>query len=169
MTWIVAKIKWIMLLAGLISCAALYVAIVPRDALRYLFDKSLLGTLSEVVVRDWAVMHTLVGAMLIYGAFEPQGRNLVLVVASVSKLAFMGLVLGFGKRFLEERIGIAMAVDLAMVALFTTFLIGMRRIGRPRSSRPAAPSMSQQAMPPTPSANSTARIPAPRPPMVKSP
>src|SRR5262245_192645 len=52
MTWIVAKIKWIMLVSGLLSCAALYVAVMPREGLRYLFDKTLTGALAQVVVRD---------------------------------------------------------------------------------------------------------------------
>jgi len=173
MTWIVAKIKWIMLASGLVTCAALYAAILPQEALRYLFDKTQSGALAEVLVRDWAVLTTLVGAMLIYGAFEPQVRNLVLVVAGVSKLAFLGLVLGYGRRFLEEKVGIAIGVDMAMVALFVTFMIGWRRIGTRRSgpAPKAAPSMVQQAMPPTP--HTAVRIPAPspspRPPMVKAP
>src|SRR5262249_52442755 len=32
MTWIVAKIKWFMLASGLLTCAALYAAIMPQDA-----------------------------------------------------------------------------------------------------------------------------------------
>ena len=162
-------IKWIMVISGALTFTMIYAAIAPQAALRSNFGGTLEGPIAEIVVRNWGALIALIGAMLIYGAFEPQGRNLALVAAGVSKLAFMGIVLGFGQRFLEERIAIAMGVDLAMVALFATFLIGMRRIGRPRASRPTAPSMSQQAMPPTPNANSTARIPAPRPPMVKSP
>ena len=168
MTWIVAKIKWIMILSGLLSCAALYVAFEPREALDYLFDKVLKGALAEVIVRDCAVLHALVGGMLIYAAFEPQCRNLVLVVAGVSKLTFIGLMLWYGSDYLEEKVNIALGVDVAMVALFVTFMIGMRRIGTRRFSH-STHSLSQQAMPPTPRADVTARIPPPRPPMAKTP
>jgi hypothetical protein len=171
MNWIVAKIKWIMLLSGVLTCAALYVAIMPKEALRYLFGKTMTGVLSEVVVRDWAFLYASVGAMLIYAAFQPQCRALVLVVAGVSKLVFLGLILGFGRRFLEEKVNITIGVDLVMVALFVTFLFGMRGISAPRDRMSG---MRQQPMPPTP--QSAVRIPpaplpspAPRPPMAKTP
>jgi hypothetical protein len=162
MTWIVAKIKWIMLLAGLVSCAAIWGAFEPRDAQDYMFDKALKGALADVIVRDWAVMLTLVGAMLIYGAFQVQHRIPVLIIACVSKLTFMGLMLWYGKKYIEEHMTWAMVAEGAMVAVFITFMIGMRRIGSGRF-RHSAPSMSQQAMPPTP--RTAVHIP-PRPPQV---
>ncbi len=169
MNWIVAKIKWIMLLSGVLTCAALYVAIMPKEALRYLFGKTMTGALSEVVVRDWAFLYASVGAMLIYAAFQPQCRAMTLVAASLSKLVFLGLILGFGRRFLEEKVSIVVGVDLVMVGLFVAFLFGMRGIGAPRDRMSG---MRQQPMPPTP--QSAVRIPpapmpAPRPPMVKTP
>jgi hypothetical protein len=171
MNWIVAKIKWIMLVSGVLSCAALYVAVVPKEALRYLFDKTMSGALAEVVVRDWAVLYALAGGMLIYAAPRPQCRAMALVFAGLAKLSVLGLLLGYGRRFLEERVGIAIAVDMAMVALFVTFLIGMRRIGTPRAR---TSQMSQQPMAPTPRPEAAVRIPpasmpAPRPPMAKTP
>lgn len=169
MNWIVAKIKWIMLVSGVLTCAALYIAILPKDALRYMFGKTMTGALSEVVVRDWAFLYALVGGMLIYGAFEAQCRTLVLFAASLSKLVFIGLILGFGRRFLEEKVSIVLGVDLLMVGLFIAFLFGMRGIGAPRDRMSG---MRQQPMAPTP--QSAVRIPpapmpAPRPPMVKTP
>lgn len=172
MNWIVAKIKWIMLLSGVLTCAALYVAVVPKEALRYLFGKTITGALSEVVVRDWAFLYASVGGMLIYAAFHPPCRAMVLVVAGVSKLVFLGLVLGFGRRFLEEKVSIVMGVDMVMVALFVAFLFGMR--GITSAPRDRMSGMRQQPMPPTP--QTAVRIPpaplpspAPRPPMAKTP
>src|SRR5262245_51282896 len=102
MTWLVAKFKWIMMLAGLVSCAAVWGVIQPKDAEKYLFDKALKGDLGEIVVRDWAVLLTLVGVMLIYGAFQPQHRTPILIGASINKLAFVVLMLVYGKDFFEE-------------------------------------------------------------------
>jgi len=166
MTWIVAKIKWIMLLSGLLSCAALWVAIEPKEALDYLFDKTLKGALADVIVRDWSVLLTLVGAMLIYGAFQVQHRIPILVIACVSKLTFLGLMLGYGRDYLEEHVVWAFAAEVVMVGLFITFMIGMRRIGSRRMSH-SMPSMSQQAMPPTP--RTAVHIPPRPPPVVKAP
>lgn len=52
--------------------------------------------LAEIVVRNWGVLIAIVGGMLIYGAFQPNVRRLVLTVAGASKLAFIVLILLFG-------------------------------------------------------------------------
>jgi hypothetical protein len=165
MTWIVAKFKWIMLLAGLASCAAFWGAIEPKEAERYLFDKALKGDLGDMVVRNWAVLLTLVGVMLIYGAFQPQHRTPILVGACISKGAFLVLMLAFGRDYFEEKAGWAFAAELGMLALFVTFMIGMRGISSGRYGSSMG-SMSQQAMPPTP--RTAVHIP-PRPPAAKVP
>ena len=41
MNWIVAKIKWILLASGVVTCSALYAAIAPDQALEFLFARSL--------------------------------------------------------------------------------------------------------------------------------
>ena len=78
--------------------------------------------MAEIVTRNWGVLITLVGAMLIYGAFRPAVRSLVLTVAVVSKLAFIALVLGHGARFLSYQAGMAVTVDGVMVLLFAAYL-----------------------------------------------
>ena len=69
-------------------------------------------------------------AHLIYGAFNPTARPLILTVAGLSKVTFAGLVLAFGSQYLGGQAGLAIMVDLVMVALFVSYLIGVRR-GRP--------------------------------------
>ena len=64
------------------------------------------------------------GAMLIYGAFKPPVRPLVLTVAGASKLVFIALALSQGRRFLFEQAGIAIALDLIWVILFALFVLG---------------------------------------------
>ena len=125
--WIVAGIKWIMLVSGLLTLTMIYAAIAPQAALRSTFGSTLEGPVAEIVVRNWGVLIALVGAMLIHGAFNPPVRRLVLVIAGVSKLAFIGLVLNFGNQFLGTQIGVSIAVDAVMVALFAAFLLSARR------------------------------------------
>ena len=130
MNWIVARIRWIMIISGVLTSTALYYAIAPQAALRASFGATLDGPLAEVVVRNWGALIALVGAMLIYGAFDPKVRLLILNVAAISKLIFIALMLSHGKDFLDEQVGIAVAVDVLMVALFIGYLVGERRASR---------------------------------------
>ena len=88
-------------------------AIAPQAALRSTFGDSLEGPLAEIVVRNWGALIALVGAMLIYGAYHPSVRPLVLTVAGLSKLIFVGLVVG--SQYLGHQVGLAIGVDLVMV------------------------------------------------------
>jgi hypothetical protein len=127
MNWIVTKIKWIMLLSGALTCTMIYAAIAPQAALRSTFGVSLEGPLAEIVVRNWGALIALVGAMLIYGAFNAPTRPLVLVVAVISKITFIGLVLTYGTQYLGHQAGVSLAVDVVMVALFIGYLVAVRR------------------------------------------
>jgi len=122
MGWLAARMKWVMLVSGALTCTMLYAALAPQAALQSTFGESIEGPVAEIVTRNWGVLITLVGAMLIYGAFRPAVRPLVLTVAAVSKLAFIGLVLVQGGRFLQHGAGVAAAVDAVMVLLFAAYL-----------------------------------------------
>src|SRR5262245_61855367 len=98
----------------------------PRLRLRSTFGETLDGPVADIVVRNWGVLITLVGAMLIYGAFNPQVRSMVLLAAGASKLAFIALVLSHGGPFVAHQAGIAVAIDLLWVALFAWYLVGAR-------------------------------------------
>jgi len=126
MKLIVDNIRWIMLVSGALTCTMAYAAIAPEAALLSTFGETLQGPLAEVVVRNWGLLITLVGAMLIYGAFHPPVRSLVLFVAALSKLAFAGLVLAQGARFLGQQAGIAIAIDLVWVVVFVLYLMSPR-------------------------------------------
>jgi len=129
MTWIVSKIKWIMLVSGLLTCTMLYAAIAPEAALQSSFGEQLDGPLASIIVRNWGALIALVGGMLVYGAYDPPGRPLILTVAGLSKLTFVTLVVTQGRQFLSRQVGISVAVDSLMIVLFAIYLIGRRRRG----------------------------------------
>ena len=131
MNWVVANMKWIMIVSGALTCTMIYAAIAPQAALRTTFGASLEGPLAEIVVRNWGALIALVGGMLIYGAYHPPVRPLVLAVAGASKLIFIGLVVAHGTQYLGK-VGLSIGIDLVMVMLFIGYLIGVRR------ARPAA-------------------------------
>ncbi len=126
MSWIAARIKGIMLVSGLLTCTMVFAAVAPEAALRASFGETLQGPVAEIVVRNWGALIALVGAMLIYGAYHPPVRPLVVAVAGISKLVFIGLVLTYGRQFLGKA-GLAVGIDSVMVCLFAIYLIGVRR------------------------------------------
>lgn len=127
MGWLIAKMKWVMLVSGVLTLTMVQAAFAPSAALRATFGETLEGPLAEIVVRNWGALIALVGAMLIYGAFQPQVRPLVLVVAGLSKLIFITLILTFGTQYLGQQAGVAIAVDSVMVLLFIAYLVATSR------------------------------------------
>jgi len=122
MTWIVANIRWIMIVSGVLTSTMIFAALAPEAALVSTFGETLEGPLAHIVVRNWGALIALMGAMLIYGAFSPFQRPLILIVAGISKLVFLALILSHGQRYLD-RAGIAVVVDLVMVVLFSWYLL----------------------------------------------
>ena len=138
MSWIVSRMRWIMLVSGVLTSTMIYAAIAPEAALQSSFGETLTGPLAEIVVRNWGALIALIGGMLIYGAFNPSSRPLVLVVAGVSKAVFIGLVLSLGD-YLGRQVGVAVVVDAIMIVLFAWYLVAAR-VGRqaeptPKSTR----------------------------------
>ncbi len=121
------NIKWIMLISGALTCTMIYAAIDPEAALMFTFGASISGPIAEIVVRNWGALITLFGAMLIYGAFEPLHRSLVLVVASIGKIVFIGLVLTIGNQYLGKA-GVAIAFDSIVVIIFLIYLAKARSV-----------------------------------------
>jgi hypothetical protein len=122
-----AVIKWTLLVSGVLTLTMVYAAIAPQSALRSNFGESLEGPVADIVVRNWGALIALVGGMLIYAAYEPVVRPLVVIVAGLSKLIFIFLVLSHGARFLDNQVGIAAVIDTVMVAIFIAYLATLRR------------------------------------------
>jgi hypothetical protein len=125
MFWIVSNMRWIMVVSGLLTSTMIYAAIAPEAALQSTFGETLTGPLAQIVVRNWGALIALVGAMLIYGAFNPASRPLVLTVAGVSKAVFIGLVLSLGD-YLGRQVGVAALIDAIMIGLFVWYLLAAR-------------------------------------------
>jgi len=124
--WIVHNMRWIMLMSGVLTASMVQAAITPDSALESNFGETVSGPLAHLVVRNWGALIALVGGMLIYGAFNPIQRALVLVVAGASKVVFIMLVLSEGARYLSHQAGVAVAIDSVMVVLFVWYLVAAR-------------------------------------------
>jgi hypothetical protein len=122
-----AHVRWIMLMAGLLTFTMVYAALAPQAALQKTFGATLEGPLAEIIVRNWGTLIALIGVMLIYGAYRPAVRALVLVIAGVSKIVFIALVLAFGPEHLTQPLVVSIAVDAVLVVLFIGCLVSLRR------------------------------------------
>lgn len=125
MGWIVANIDWIMVVSGVLTSTMIFAAIAPKAALRANFGETLDGPLAEIIVRNWGALIALIGAMLIYGAFDPASRTIILMVAAASKVVFIALVLSQGGRYLRRQVGTAVLIDVVMVGLFAWYLVAV--------------------------------------------
>ncbi len=121
MSWYIRNFRWVMLVSGLLTLTMVRAAIAPHAALRATFGDSLEGPLAEIIVRSWGALIALIGAMLIYGAFRPHVRTLVLTVAGLSKAIFISLILIHGTKYLDK-VGIVVVVDSLMIVLFIAYL-----------------------------------------------
>lgn len=125
MSFIVENMQWIMLAAGLLTLSMAQAAFAPRATARAVFGEEISGAAGELVVRNWGGLIAGGGAMLIYAAFNPEWRPLVLIFTGAGKLMFIALVLAHGGRFLKGQAGIAVALDSIMVALFVAYLLAV--------------------------------------------
>lgn len=132
MSFPLTHIKGLMVTSGLLTCTMATAALAPRAALLSTFGEDLGGGgLAEIVVRNWGVLITLVGAALIYGAYRPAARTLALVLATASKLAFVFLILSLGPQYLAAQAGVAVGIDAVWVGLFGWYLVmAHRRAGK---------------------------------------
>lgn len=113
------NMKWIMFFSGVLTFTMIFAAIEPQEVLNSMYGESLKGPLAEMIVRNWAVLIALIGGMLIYGAFNQEVRQLVLVVAVLSKMTFIALVIiyGFGHKLI-----IPILFDGILILLFSSYL-----------------------------------------------
>jgi hypothetical protein len=138
MNWVITKMKWLMLLSGALTCTMVYAVVAPKAALRSLFGEALEGPLAELIVRNWGTLITLIGVMLIYGAFNLQSRPLVLAVASLSKFIFIALVFVYTLQYPGFQAGFTLAIDSVMVVIFVGYLVAVllgSRLGQQQLSK----------------------------------
>lgn len=124
MDFIVAEFKWIMLAGGLVTLTMLQAAVAPRAAFRMMFGDAPADPLALLLARNWGVLIALTGAMLVWGAFHPEVRTLVLLVAGTSKLTFIGLVLSHPPY--RRKALVPLVVDGLLMALFALYLVATR-------------------------------------------
>ena len=117
----VGQFKWVMLVGGLLTMTMLQAAIAPRAAFRMLLGEEPQGPLALLVARNWGLLVGASGAMLVWGAFHPEVRTLVLLVSGAGKLSFVLLALSHAP-YRRKAIA-AIVIDGLLVALFAAYLL----------------------------------------------
>lgn len=116
-----------MLIAGLLTCSMIFAVFAPQAALISMFGESITEPLAQVIVRSWGFLIFLVGALLIYGAFKPVYRNLALVIASISKIAFISLIVVFGTQYIDKAL-LTIVLDSVLTIIFLTYLVRVKTV-----------------------------------------
>ncbi len=124
---IINNIKWIMLLSGLLTCSMILAVFAPEMALINMFGEALTEPLAQVIVRSWGFLIFLVGTLLMYGAFKPEYRNLVLVITSLSKLMFILLIVIYGSQYIEKSL-LTIVLDSTLVIVFVSYLVKANKV-----------------------------------------
>lgn len=125
MNIITTNIKWIMVVAGLLTCSMIFAVFAPQTALISMFGEALTEPLAQVVVRSWGFLIFLMGTLLIYGAYKPVHRNLVLVITSISKIAFIALIVIFGSQYIEKS-ALTIILDSVLIIVFISYLVKVK-------------------------------------------
>jgi hypothetical protein len=123
MTWLIDHIHVVLIVSGLLTLTMLQFAIAPKRALKSTYGESLDGPLVDLVVRGWGFLIALIGVMLLWAAFHPETRTLVVGAALASKLFYLGALLAHRKRFLKGFAAVTAGVDLVMAALLAAWLV----------------------------------------------
>ena len=125
MNFIIRNIKWVMLISGVLTAAMFYGLFAPQSALESMFGASFNGSLESIVIRSWSALVGLIGAVLIFGAFNEKHRVFSISIAAVSKIIFVLLMLIYGQAFLGEA-ATAIVMDCAVIVLALFFLVAVR-------------------------------------------
>jgi len=125
-----ALVKGVMIVSGLLTMSMLFVAIDPAGGLAQSFGPAaggvlgepLPGPIAEIIVRNWGGLIALYGAALVYAAFVPAVRSLVLVLAITGKAFFISLVVT-SIDVSTSPVLVAVIADSVMIVLFLAFLV----------------------------------------------
>jgi len=113
-------VKPFMIVSGLITSTTFIAVILPDIAISMFFAEEIDGNLEYLLVRNWGFLVTIIGILLIYGAYNPQFRNLILSITIASKSFFIILLvaLGFTKQSL-----VTIIFDSIVISVSIYFLI----------------------------------------------
>ena len=118
-----SHIQLILIVTGVITATMFLQFLAPREIVRLMDDDVIADPVSLLVARHWGLLVGLLGALLVYAAFEPALRGPVVWVALIEKLALAGMLLSPAMRRRGRAASVA-AGDLLMSLLYALYLAG---------------------------------------------
>jgi hypothetical protein len=118
-----AHIELILIITGALTAMAFLQFIAPASVVRMIYGEAPTDQVGLAVARHWGLLIFLVGALLVYAAFQPSVRLPAIVIAVIEKAAFaLGI---FGTSLRKHSAAVAMAVGDSLIALvYVLYLAG---------------------------------------------
>jgi hypothetical protein len=119
-----AHIETILLCTGLATALTIVQCVAPRRTLRFLFGLETPQPVTLLVAGHWGLLLFLMGALLVYAAFQPSVRVPSMVIATVEKVFFAALVF-FGDIPRTVRVMALALIDTGIAVLYLMCLAGL--------------------------------------------
>jgi hypothetical protein len=121
---LVAHIELILLITGLATIGAVLLFLAPATMMKKIFGQAPSDAPSVLIARHWGLLLSLVGALLVYAAYDAEVRVPTLIVGIVEKAA---LALGvFLSPLYHRPAALFMALaDAGMAAVYLMYLAGV--------------------------------------------
>lgn len=123
MDFFVNSFFWILIVTGAITALVGLGALRPRQGLKDGFGGEVDDPAALLIIRHWNFLIGVTGVLLLYAAFHPEVRTIVLWIAIASKSAFAALVLAQVRTFAGKPAVIGAIADIVMVALYLLYLV----------------------------------------------
>jgi hypothetical protein len=120
-------IKAGLLVFGALTMTMIGAVFAPQPMLRATFGADFSNPLALMIVRSWGTLIALVGGVMIYAAFHPEQRKVLVFVAMTSKMIFLALLIGFGTQYMAAAAGVIIA-DMAAIAFMAASLMAVREV-----------------------------------------
>jgi hypothetical protein len=117
-------IQLILIVSGVATMGPIVQFFAPGPLLKLMYGVETSEPATLLLARHWGLLIFLVGALLVYSAYDPSTRDPLLIVASLEKIAFAGFVF-FGPVNRTPFATFAVAGDTAFVILYFVYFLGL--------------------------------------------
>jgi hypothetical protein len=120
---VTAIIEPILMVTGLLTMGAIALFLLPQAGLKRLLGIETTEPGILLLARHWGLLLFLVGAMLVYSAFDPNIRVQVLMVAISEKVVISAQLLRLNPK--PRLATLAASFDLGCVFLYLLYFVGL--------------------------------------------